>query len=458
MKILFITNGYPPNRWAGTETYTAGIADELQRRGHEIQVLCVGNWEEGLSNLNGSIVDFFHSVPVRRLNINWVKAPDPFESLYKNPVIANHLVNYLQEIKPDLVHVTSCETLSASILQVVKEAGLPLVLTLTDFWFLCPRINLLTSDGSNCNGATTPWQCLRCQLLTSKAYRWPKRFLPERLVSSLLMRISRNPILTRQPGLRGMAGDMQKRKEFLSQAITWPDVRITASSFARDVFVSNHVQAPITLLPYGHDLSWLKGDVGKTESGRLRIGFIGQISDSKGVHILIKALNSLKEKYWDKISLSIYGNTDHSVDYSKELFELAKDNGDIQFCGTYPHDQSSKIFSDLDVLVVPSLWYDFPLVIYEAFATKTPVIATNLGGMAEAVKHEVNGLLFERGNADDLARQFMRLIDEPDLLYKLQTGIPLVMQIEEHVDQLERIYFDLISQYLRQIPGNELEI
>ena len=445
MKILFLTNGYPPHRWAGTETYTAGIADELQKRGHEIQVLCAGTWEGGTSNLNGTTDDQFHSVPVRRLNINWIKATDPFEYLYKNPVIANYLENYIQENKPQLVHVTSCETLSASVLQVLKNAGIPFVLTLTDFWFLCPRINLLKSDGTNCDGMTTPWQCLQCQLLTSKAYLWPKRFLPERLVSSLLMKVSKYPIITRQPGLRGMAGDMHKRKEFLNRAITWPDVRITASSFVRDIFLTNHIQAPITILPYGHDLSWAKGQVAKTKSEILRIGFIGQITYSKGVHLLIKAVNLVNQDYPGKIVLSIYGDTNHSADYSSKLFELTRDSSNIKFCGTYPHDQSAGIFSELDVLVVPSLWYDFPLIIYEAFATKTPVIATNLGGMAEAVKHEVNGLLFERGNANDLKNQLVRLIDEPILLEKLRMEISPVMRIQDHIDQLENIYGNLLQ-------------
>ena len=58
-------------------------------------------------------------------------------------------------------------------------------------------------------------------------------------------------------------------------------------------------------------------------------------------------------------------------------------------------------------------------MIYEAFAAKIPVIASDLGGMAEAVTHEVNGLLFERGNIDQLTVQLRRLIQEPDLVMQL---------------------------------------
>ena len=97
-------------------------------------------------------------------------------------------------------------------------------------------------------------------------------------------------------------------------------------------------------------------------------------------------------------------------------------------------------------MVVPSLWYDFPLVIREAFASDTPVIATDLGGMAEAVEQEVNGLLFERDNVEDLARQLQRIIDEPKLLEHLRVGLPPVKSIAEEVGELQTIYDSLMAK------------
>jgi glycosyltransferase involved in cell wall biosynthesis len=344
-----------------------------------------------------------------------------------------------------LVHVTSCETLSASPLQVVKAAGLPLVLSLTDFWFLCPRINLLRSNGENCDGQTTPWECLRCQLRGTKAYRWSRRMMPASEVPRFLLAISGFPFLTRQRGLRGMAGDMAHRKSFLRQALRWADCRITASRFVHDIFVGNAIRAPIRVQPYGHDLSWLEGYAGKTSSHSIRIGFIGQISHSKGVHLLLKVAGSLQNTWGDKFSIVIYGNMNAAPAYAARLRDLARSVKNLQFCGTYAHEDSAGVFAGIDVLVVPSLWYDFPLIIYEAFAAKTPVIATNLGGMAEAVTHGVDGLLFERGDAADLAGQINRVLEEPGLLEHLREGIPPVKTIAEEVNELESIYRELIN-------------
>lgn len=443
MKILLISNGYPSDRWAGTETYTAGIAEELRQRGHQVQVLCAGEWQTGDRYWNGYSDEVRHGVQVRRLNLNWMKSPDPFSYLYCNPVVGDYLAAYLKQERPDLVHVTSCETLSASVLKVVKDAGLPLVLSLTDFWFLCPRINLLRSDGINCSGLTTLWDCLRCQLLHSKAYRWTRRVLSDENTSRLLMNISRHAFLTRQRGLRGMAGEMENRKTFLRSALSWPDCRLTASCFVRDLFLRNGITDFIEVHPYGHDLSWVAGYSGKTISEVIRIGFIGQIVKEKGVHLLLQAARQLQEERVGKFALRIWGDLQKDPSYTGELRTMASGLQDIEFRGTYSHERSADVFAEIDVLVVPSLWYDFPLIISEAFATGTPVVATNLGDMPESVRCGVSGLLFERSNSQDLARQLKRILCESDLLDRLRAGVFKIKTVQEAVSELEEIYTTL---------------
>ena len=112
----------------------------------------------------------------------------------------------------------------------------------------------------------------------------------------------------------------------------------------------------------------------------------------------------------------------------------------------FDREKLPSILANIDILVVPSIWYDnAPLVIQEAFASHTPVIATNLGGMAEQVHHEVNGLLFERGDVEDLSRQIYRICIDHFLLDRLIEGIPSVKTIEEEVSELESVYQNLVS-------------
>ncbi len=443
MKILFISNGYPPRQWAGTETYTAGIAQGLRAQGHAVQVLCGGDWDTGDRYWNGVVDEEHDGVAVRRINMNWMKAPDPNRYLYNDPESASYLSLYLDALRPDIVHVTSCERLSASVLGVVKEAGLPLVLSLTDFWFLCPRMSLLHSDGHNCDGRTTAWDCLQCQTKQSRAYRLSRRLFPDHAASQVMSCASRTTSLSKRRGFRGMALDMEDRKAFLLRAIQLPDRRLTASRFVRNMHVSNNVDVPIDVQPYGHDLAWLNGYPGKKPSQTVRFGFVGQILRSKGVHLLLEATQLAYETLGNWFTVKIYGNLGKDAQYGDHLQVLASELPNVEFCGTYAHEQSGAVFADMDLLVVPSIWYDFPLIIHEAFAAQTPVIASDLGGMAEAVSHEVDGLLFAPGDVEDLAGQMIQIVERRELVDHLRNGIGPVRTVAEQALELEAMYREL---------------
>lgn len=425
----------------------------MARRGADVQVVCAGEWDTGAHHYNGYSDDVYQGLPVRRLNLNWQKASSPFKQLYDNPVVAQLMGQFLEEWRPDVVHVTSCETLSASVLRETKARRLPLVLSLTDFWFLCPRINLLTSDGDNCDGRTSGWECTKCLGRHSKAYRWPSTVLPEPGVEALLSLVSRSEVLTRQPGLRGMFGDMDERKRFLLRALEWPDVRLTASSFVSGVHHENGLRAAIDVRAYGHDLSWLRGYRGKSASPKVRFGFIGQIVWSKGLHVLLEAVERLHAEFGARFEVLIYGDTQKVPEYGRGLMQRAAGLPEVHFMGTYGHDESAAVFANIDVLVVPSLWYDFPLIMHEAFATGSPVVATNLGGMAETVVAERNGLLFDKGDARSLAAQLRRFFDEPSLLSRLCSGIAPVKTMEDEAVELAALYQHLAAGAIASTVG-----
>lgn len=449
MRMLLVANFFPPTHTAGTENYTYGIARGLIRAGHEVQVLCAGCWEVGQGYWNGYRDETYNGVSVRRLQLNWMKAHDPNRYLYDNPVVAAYLRDYLNQIQPDMVHIISCYTLSASVIRTARERGLPVVVTLTDYWFVCPRLTLLRSDSELCDGRTTVWECLRCMLWDAKIYCVPTRMLPQSIVACLLSWMSRHPRLTRWRGLRGMAMDMGHRKRFLRETLVLADEVIVPSSSLKDIFLQNDFRIPMRVLPYGHDLSWLQSYAGKKPSERIRIGYMGQIIPIKGVHLLTQAFKEAVVA-GANATLSIFGDLDRSPSYAQQLRRMVSDHANVRFEGAFARESLSDVLAQIDVLVVPSLWYENnPLVIQEAFATKTPVIAAKLGGMSEFVEHETNGLLFERGNVNDLARQLRRAIIQPGLLERLRDGIPPVKTIDQEMAELTRIYSDVIERKQR---------
>jgi len=95
----------------------------------------------------------------------------------------------------------------------------------------------------------------------------------------------------------------------------------------------------------------------------------------------------------------------------------------------------------VDVLVVPSQWYETePLVTWEAFASRTPVLATDLPNMRHQIRHGVDGLLFAPDGSEDLVRQLQRLLDEPQLVRQLAGQIGPVKSHSEEMQEMLRVY------------------
>lgn len=455
MRIAICTHFYPPHHLGGTEVLTAGLAKHLQMEGHDVQVVCGEDWERAGSHEVEPSDDVVDGVPVHRLHFNWKKAPDVFGWLYNNPNVEAYVIDYFESFQPDIVHITSCYTLSASIISAANVLGIPIVLTATDFWFLCSRNTLLMSDGSLCSGPDRPMKCTSCMMANSPVYDWSRKVMPEWALLRTLSYMDDIPLITNQPWARGALGDWEKRVDHTLEMLGLVDRIVTASQFLRDLFIQYGVDPKkISVSPYGIDTSWATGFERKQSSAHLRVGFIGQMLPMKGPDILLRALSLLHPQL--PIEVHLYGDPTKDPDYGQMLTALAARDPRVKMAGTFSNRDMGAVLQRLDVLIVPSIWYDFPLVIPSAFATRTPVIATDLSGMNEFVQHEVNGLLFERNCAEDLATTIQRLVDEPGLLPRLRSGIQPVRTIANMAGELSAMSAKLVEAPRSRIPVSML--
>ena len=272
------------------------MASAMVNCGHEAFVLAAGAWTEGKQYFAGYRDTVYRGIRIRRLDINWRLAPEPFKYLYDNPVTARQLENYLQQVRPDIVHMMSTYTLSASVIAIAKKYGCPVILTMLDYWFICPRLSLLRSDGSLCDGHVPARQCLRCMAWNAKIYRWPRKVLPERMVLSGLGLIAKIPVLTGMRGLVGMVGNYDERRAAVNDALATVDRIILPSQFMYSLLVGHGVQAgKLKVIGLGISTEGYSGHPLRTDCDDLRIGFLGQLIHSKGVHILVEAFNQLQE-------------------------------------------------------------------------------------------------------------------------------------------------------------------
>jgi glycosyltransferase involved in cell wall biosynthesis len=196
--------------------------------------------------------------------------------------------------------------------------------------------------------------------------------------------------------------------------------------------------ARMRLTPYGIDLDFEAPRHEADSLGRLRVGFIGTLSEHKGPHLLIEALRRVPGI---PLELHLFGNPAEFPDYVAKLHELAGNDPRIVFRGTFHNEDIGRVFSKLDVLAVPSVWYEnTPLVIYSAQACGCPVIASDLGGISEVVQHEGNGLLFPAGQAKDIAAVLVRLNEDRVLLCRLAANSKRPRSIPDYVTELLEAY------------------
>lgn len=433
MKILIGVHHFPPRYSGGAEQRALRTAAALQQRNHQVKVICVEHIDRGPTSGALWQEDNYQGIIVRRLSFDLSAVPNRTIFEYNNPWIGEQLELILRQENPDIFHLIGGYLLSASTLIAARNQNTPSVVTLTDFWFICPRITLQRSDGSLSTLPVNPETCARCLGETSRRYRLPGKIFP-----SLM-----NAYWHKQTE---KIRQIQTRLDFLKTVLNNTDRIIYPSKFLGDVFIQAGIESQrMTFSRQGHDFPELAPELlSKTPSLSLRLAYMGQIAQLKGIHVLIEAVKQLPNA---QLKLSIYGDETPFPAYTQKLRQIAQDDPRIEFAGRYQRQELTRILQNVDVVIIPSLWYEnSPNIILECFAHRTPVIASDLGGMAELVKHNENGLLFTPGNPQSLANQLQRLLDEPNLLSQLQTGIPPVKTLVQEINELETIYTQIARQ------------
>jgi glycosyltransferase involved in cell wall biosynthesis len=167
---------------------------------------------------------------------------------------------------------------------------------------------------------------------------------------------------------------------------------------------------------------------------RNRFGFFGLLHDDKGVWVLLRAVSLLREAGFTDFHIDINGggiqHASPAVRQEIEAFERAEQQRPlaerlVAFNGAYALDQIQSRMARVDWTIVPSVWWEiFGLVISEAWMFGRPVICSNVGGMAERVTHEADGLHFEMGDPASLAASLGRAATEDGLWDRLHASVP----------------------------------
>ena len=450
MRIVLTVHQFFPDFRAGTEILTRDTAKALIARGHEVTVITGFPARAGLTDAqrfdryrhDGIPVERFHHDHAPMGGVTNVAALE-----YDTPRFAAYFRDSLTRNKPDVAHFFHLQRLSASAIDACHDLNVPMVLTPTDFWPVCPTNQLLLPDASLCSGPDAAGvNCLRHVVARTQGGLATAclNALPDAIVATIIRAFDRG-VLPRQRHASEVRA-LSVRRSFMRSRFQHIDRIAVPTRFMADMLGKNGFNAArMSWLPFGIGAVASPARAPARAGSALRVGYIGTLIEHKGAHVLVAAVRALAPAV--PLEVTIYGNAEEFPNYTSRLREIAGSDSRIRFCGTFPDERISDIFATLDVLVVPSIWYEnTPLVIYSAQACRCPVITSNLGGLAEVVTHEENGLLFEPGNATDLGRAMQRLAGDRALLSSLSERARQPKSSMEYATELESMYQEILSE------------
>ncbi len=442
MRIALIAPHFPPDYVGGVELYTRRVADWLLAHDHAPVVICIERIDQDRNRPIEAVVETSRGYEIHRLAINFDTGPDPFRSRYYDRRLEHTFDRFFRERRPDLVHLQSGYLLGGAALEAALGRHLPTVVTLHDFWFICSRVTLLHPNGSCCTGPDSPAKCAWCLETERRRWRVPDNASGGALGRTMI-RLLGNATIARVLGWQVAIDGLTRRRDSLLPSLARVDTILAPSRFLRDQMDRAGIPAErITILRYGIAAPPARATF-RSDSRMLRIGYLGQVAPHKGVHVLIEAVRRLADRPLD---VRVYGQLTREPSYVAELMRLAGDDPRIVFAGPYEQAQLEQVLGNLDVTVVPSVWYEnSPFVIHEAHAAGVPVVASRLGGMRELIEDESSGLLFDVGDGRDLAEKLSRLLDDPELLPRLRAGIGPVRTFETEMTDLTTVYERILS-------------
>jgi glycosyltransferase involved in cell wall biosynthesis len=435
-------HGFPPLSDGGTQQYTLALARRLQAEGHRVTVLA---YAPGTTREVAVREDLAQGVRVLWLTFNLHLTANPMREEFANPRVARCLERLWQSERPSLVHVTYLGLLSTATVSTAQALGIPTAVTLTDMWAICPVGTLLRHDGELCTGPADLGDCVRCLTIMGPrggAYAGLARALPPWLWR-VLGGAASLPGLGRLPyfsWLRALGErPAQVRQALLSAGALLSPGRFLVTMLERNGYPAGSVRA----LPHGVESpERLRRPTPVCGGGPLRLGYIGPLAWFKGAHVPVEAFRRLPAGA--DLTLAYYGapaDGEEPGSYARNLMARIAATPGASHRGAFPNERVAQVLAEIDVLLMPSLCYEnTPLVIYEALASGTPVIATAEGGMRELVEELGGGWLLPRGDVAALADLLQRLREHPDEVRRMADTIRPVPSLAEHVEALEGVY------------------
>ena len=395
MRILVISNFYPPHFIGGYELGCRDVVEGLKSRGHQVRVLTS---TYGLTRAEHS--DSVYRWLETDLALDIKDSSKDLIKVVKKESINQRAFNRIaREFLPDVVYVWNATHISISIAIKAQQIGLAVCYFISDHWL-------------------ARWES---DALYSLKHRSPRRLHRRLIWKSLKSLLSASGLL---PRVDLNLSRVQFASRFLKQS----------------ALEANRPVQNAEVIHWGVDVN--RFSFNETAHNPRRLLYVGQVTLLKGVHTVVEALKLIVEQPCNRsTTLTIVGGPD----YDNRIHELVSSLGlenNVRFTGLIPRDQLPAVYREHDILLFPSIWDEpFSITLLEAMSSGLAVVGTTTGGSSEILKDEVNALVFAKEDAEACAGQIARLINEPELFERIRRSgrrtVEENFRLEAMVDRID---------------------
>ncbi len=409
MRILYLVHQFFPEFGSGTERVTLNLARAMQRAGHHVQVLGCAVTPGHLPPARACAIDSAEQGLVEGVAVTMLahaRLPARADTGFDvDEALTAQVEAWLRSERFDLVHVMHSMRMGSAIAAATRT-GLPLLLTLTDFFPACVRINLIDLEGQDCAGPEQGTACARKCL--GPAWSTP-----------------------------ALQARYQHARSILEQA----DARVVPSAFVEGRFDAAFPGLDWTRIAHGVDLvALMRGPaaVAKPADAPRHLGFIGSLIPPKGAHLLLQAL---AQQPTLPVRLSIAGGFHGDAQYEASVRAIAAADPRVQLLGRCSAEQVAALLKQLDLLCLPSLVPEtYSLVLHEAAALGVPAMVSARGAPGDAVAASGGGVVVAKDTPAAWAQALRAWATDAAAARTMARRVPLPPRVEEEAFFYEALY------------------
>lgn len=432
--VLHVPFTYFPDPCGGTEVYVDALAQGLGEHGFRNAIAAPGD----------RAVRYLHNgLPVHRFEIDRRAG---FAAAYGAPdrAAARNFRAVVEEIAPAIVHLHAhTSAVSACLVDVAHDMGAQVVFTYHTPTVSCARGTMMLFGALACDGAVERRRCVECALEGSGAPRalaWLAAALPKAAAG----RLARLPVEAGSAARLRAPGLIAERGAWFAALTGRADAVVAVCAWVRAVLLRNGIPpGKITLSRQG-----IRKAVAhpprprRSGGGPLRIVYFGRLDRVKGVDLLVGAL---RRRPRANIRVDVYAVLQPGSEReARSLRAVAAADSRIRLLAPAPPKDVIRVMSGYDFVAAPSrLLETGPLVALEAFAAGVPVIGAALGGIAELVHDELDGILLPPDDPEAWALMLDRLTADPGIAERLRDNITPPRTMEDVAAEMAKLYGQL---------------